>query len=158
MSDTTQLEALARRIETLEDELAVRDVLMRYCLAADGGDAQSAALLFDQNCNVDIDAAFFMKGSEQVRASLESNAHQSMLPRVAHITGPFHIQLRGDTAIATGYLTLFLKGESTSVARQSLGRWEMQKRDGQWLIKSRIARSVGRTDTKELIRKSLDGA
>lgn len=157
MPENTQIEALTRRVEALENELAVRDVLMRYCLAADSGDAQAAALLFDQNCSVDIDAAVFMKGTAEVKASLESNAHQSMLPRVAHITGPFRIHVKGDHATATGYMTLFVKGESTAIARQSMGRWELEKRDGRWFIKNRIARSVGRPDTKDLITKSLAG-
>lgn len=157
MPENTQIEALTRRIEALEDELALRDVLMQYCLAADSGDSKAGALLFDQNCNVDIDAAVFMKGSAEVKASLESNAHQSMLPRMAHITGPFRIQVKGAQAVATGYMTLFIKSETTAIARQSMGRWEFEKRQGQWFIKNRVARSVGRPDTKDLITQSLAG-
>jgi len=149
MADT-QIEALARRVEVLEDELAIRDTLARYCLAADSGDATAVAALFGENCAVDIDGAVFMKGRQQVQASVESAAHQSMLPRSAHITGPFLIKRHGNKAVATGYMTLFMKAETPTPARQSLGQWELEKQDGQWLIVKRTARSVGRDDTKDL--------
>jgi hypothetical protein len=103
--------------------MAIRDALARYCLAADSGNAKAAAALFGEACSVDIDAAVFMNGRKEVHASLESPQARAMQPRSAHITGPFVIELNGNTAVATGYMTLFMKGEAIAPARQSIGRW-----------------------------------
>jgi hypothetical protein len=122
MAEDAQIEALAHRIGRLEDELAIRDALARYTLSADCGNA--AAALFAEDCSVDIDGAYFMNGNKEVCASVDSTAHQKMLPKVAHITGPFHVHLSGAKAVATGYMMLFFKDEAITAGRLSLGhRW-----------------------------------
>ena len=150
MSDI-DLAALAKRSAWLEDQQLIRDVIARYCLAADAGDANAVRPLFTADAAVDIDKAVFMTGAEEVSASFLSPAHQGMLPNGAHLTGPFLVEIEGDRAVATGYMALFFKQDSVGLARLSLGRWELRKADGHWRIARRTARSVGRDDTRALI-------
>jgi hypothetical protein len=152
--DESGSDGLARRIARIEDEQAVRDVLARYCLAADAGDDVAARALFSDDAAVDIDAAVFMTGADEVAASFRSDAHRGMLPNAAHVMGPMLVAIDGDRAVATGYMTLYMKQEAIALVRLSLGRWEFARAGGTWRIVRRIARSVGRDDTRVLLESA----
>jgi len=142
MADTDTAATFAR----LAHEAAIRDVITRYCLATDVGDSAAMEDLFTGDCEIDLDGALKMKGVAQVRGSMESDAFKAMLPKVAHVPGPFVVHVEGDRAVATGYLTLFMSGNGITPARQSLGRWEMVRQDGRWRISRRIVRSIGHAE------------
>jgi ketosteroid isomerase-like protein len=151
VSDNDRLDRLEARIEALEDEREIRDVLTRYGLAVDSGDTVATIALYAPDCAIDIDAAVFMNGKEEARFIVESPAHQEILPDCAHVMGPFAVTLNGTTAVATGYATVFVRtAGKPGVWRQSFGRWELEKRDGRWAIVRRVSRSVGRPDAGEL--------
>ena len=157
MADIQQLLADAlRRIERLEDEAEVRNLLSSYGLATDGGSVDATANIFAEDCHIDLDSAAFMEGREQARRIVTSPLHQQILPNSAHILGPFHIKWDGDMAIATGYATVYVReGEEVRIWRQSYGRWELVKRDGRWQVFRRTSRSTGREDCQELLLRGL---
>jgi uncharacterized protein (TIGR02246 family) len=157
MTDTETLltQALAR-IQRLEDEAEVRNLLASYGLATDGGSEEATANIFAQDCLIDIDGAAFMQGREQARGIVTSPLHQAILPNSAHVLGPFHIIWEGETAVATGYATVYVKeGETVRIWRQSYGRWEVVKRDGRWQVLKRTSRSTGRDDCQALLLRGL---
>ena len=159
MSVEERIAALEARLTRLEDERAVQAHLTRYGFAVDSGDVEAAADLFAEDCRIDIDKAVYMDGREEARQIVACDAHQALLPNCAHVMGPFVVELDGDRATATGYATIFLRTDGRSqVARQSFGRWELARRDGQWRITRRISRSVGREDTGEVLRGGLHPA
>lgn len=157
MTETAELLAEAlRRIQRLEDEAEVRNLLSSYGLATDGGSAEACAQIFAENCHIDIDGAAFMDGREQARGIVTSPLHQEIMPNSAHLMGPFHIKWEGETAIATGYATVYLReGDAVGIWRQSYGRWELIKRDGRWQVLRRTSRSTGREDCQELLLRGL---
>jgi uncharacterized protein (TIGR02246 family) len=157
MADTETLLADAlKRIQRLEDEAEVRNVLSSYGLATDGGSAEATANIFAEDCNIDIDGAAFMQGREQARGIVASPLHQEIMPNCAHIMGPFHLTWEGETAVATGYATVYLKeGDTVRIWRQSYGRWELVKREGRWQVLKRTSRSTGRDDCQELLLRGL---
>ena len=66
------------------------------------------------------------------------------------------VEVDGDRAVATGYATIFLRIEGRrQVGRQSFGRWELARQEGQWRVTRRIARSVGRDDAGEVVKGGL---
>lgn len=148
MTDTDTAGAISR----LAHEAAIRDVITRYCLASDVGDGAAMEDLFTADCEIDLDGALRMKGVVQVRASMESEAFKAMLPKAAHVPGPFLVHVEGDRAVATGYLTLFMSGNGIAPVRQSLGRWEMVRRDGRWRISRRVVRSIGHAELPQFSR------
>jgi uncharacterized protein (TIGR02246 family) len=157
MADTQQLltEAL-RRIQRLEDEAEVRNLLSSYGLATDGGSADATANIFAEDCHIDIDGVAFMDGRDQAHGIVSSPLHQEIMPNCAHIMGPFHVTWEGETAIATGYATVYLKeGDTVKIWRQSYGRWELVKRDRRWQVLKRTSRSTGRDDCQALLLRGL---
>jgi len=157
VSDTEALLAEAlRRIQRLEDEAEIRNLLASYGLATDGGSVEATANIFAEDCHIDIDGAAFMEGRDQARGIVSSPLHQEIMPNSAHIMGPFHITWDGETAIATGYATVYLKEDgAVKIWRQSYGRWELVRRDGRWQVLRRTSRSTGRDDCQELLLRGL---
>lgn len=157
MSDIQELLAQAlSRIERLEDEAAIREVMTRYGLAVDSGDEDACARIYADDCHIDIDGVAFMDGREQSRGIVASPLHQEIMPNCAHIMGPFTVKIDGHSAVATGYATVYLKeGDQVRVWRQSYGRWELVKRDGRWQVLKRISRSTGRDDCQALLNKGV---
>ncbi len=157
MADTEQLLADAlKRIQRLEDEADIRNLLNRYGLCTDGGSEEETSLIFAEDCHIDIDGVAFMEGRDQARGIVSSPLHQEIMPNSAHLMGPFHITWEGETAIATGYATVYLKeGDTVKIWRQSYGRWELVKRDGRWQVLKRTSRSTGRDDCQDILLRGL---
>src|SRR5262249_8511168 len=96
---------LTRRVQALEDQLAIQNRIVRYGLAADPGGAHGAAAVFADDGVYDVDVGR-MEGRSAVRALIDGERHRAMVGRCAHQMGPFVISLDGDRAVATGYSRL----------------------------------------------------
>src|SRR5262245_56063305 len=125
--------ALARRVERLEDELAIHRLLVRYGFGVDAGDPDRAADVFTEDGVYDVDVGL-MEGREAVREMVRGDRHQQMVGHCAHQIGPAVVTLEGPTrAWATGYSRVYLAGPAgTHVYRVSFNRWELVKEDGEW--------------------------
>jgi len=143
---------LVRRVQALEDEVAIRDVITRYGTAADAGDAAGAAAVFTEDGVYDVDVGR-MEGREAVRALIGGERHQAMVGRCAHQMGPFVIRLENQRAVATGYSRVYLASpEETRIYRVSVNRWFLVKRGGEWLIERRVTRVLGHAEALEVLR------
>jgi len=147
---------LKKRIEKLEDEMQIRDVLHRYGPAVDSNDPVKTSLIYAEDCHVDIDGAWFANGREETRNIVTSDAHQSILPNCAHIMGPYVIRIEGSHATASGYATVFVRSDGdVKVWRQSYQCWELVKREESWQVLKRTSRSTGREDGHPLLQAAL---
>ena len=143
---------LTRRVQALEDQLAIHNVIVRYGLAADAGDADGAAAVFTDDGVYDVDVGR-MDGRPAVRALIDGERHQTMVGRCAHQMGPFVIALEGDRAVATGYSRVYLHApEATRVYRVSFNRWFLARRGDQWLIERRVTRVLGHEEALSVLR------
>jgi uncharacterized protein (TIGR02246 family) len=135
---------LAARVTRLEDELAIHRVLLRYGLAADVGDADAAAATFTEDGVYDVDVGR-MEGRPAVAAMIAGPRHQEMVGHCAHQIGPAVVDLLdADHAVATGYSRVYLATRArTHVYRVSFNRWQLEKRDGKWLVARRTTRRLG---------------
>jgi uncharacterized protein (TIGR02246 family) len=158
MTDQSDLVAqLLKRVEALEDERAIQKVLTRYGFAVDSGDADGTGNIYTEDTHIDIDGVSFMDGRDQARGIVTSPLHQGIMPNCAHVMGPFVIELGGETAVATGYATVYVKEDGqVRVWRQSYGRWTLRKDpDGVWRVLERISRSTGRDDCQAVLNAAL---
>jgi uncharacterized protein (TIGR02246 family) len=148
-----RLDDLARRVERLEDELAIHRLLVTYGLGVDAGDPDRGAAVFVEDGVYDTDVGR-MEGREAVRAMVRGPRHQEMVGSCAHQIGPAVIAFDGPgRATATGYSRVYLATRAgTHVYRVSLNRWELAKRDGTWLIVTRTTRILGHPEALDLIR------
>jgi hypothetical protein len=151
-----RLDALARRVEALEDERAVVDVLTRYGFAVDSDDPEGTGSLYAEGCTIEIDGDTSIRSRGDVAAMVRGRGHQSILPNCAHQMGPFSVRVEGDTATATGYGTVYLRTEEGfRVWRVSAGRWELRRRAGTWLIEHRWTRAIGSAEAQQVLHDGL---
>ncbi len=145
--------ALARRVERLEDELAIHRLLVTYGLGVDCGDPDRGASVFTEDGVYDVDVGR-MEGREAVRAMIRGPRHQEMVGHCAHQIGPAVITFDApDRASAVGYSRVYLETRAgTHIYRVSTNRWELVKRNGAWLIARRTTRMLGRPDALDPIR------
>ena len=158
MSDAADLIAkLSRRIEALEDEREVRNVITRYCFAVDADDPDATEKLYWEDCVVSVDEKRFYRGSE-VRDIVLGPVHQSILPNCSHVMAPFVVAMEGDRAIATGYANVVVRnkdGKGSYVWRQSYNRFELEKRAGVWKIARRLSFGAGSAEAQAVLKKAL---
>jgi uncharacterized protein (TIGR02246 family) len=153
MQDLEQTVAdLARRVQALEDELAIHRLLVSYGLAVDAGDADGGAAVFTADGVYDVDVGR-MDGRDAVRAMVRGARHQEMVGHCAHQIGPAVVQLDGpEHATAVGYSRVYLQTRAgTHVYRVSMNRWELTKREGGWLIARRTTRLLGHPEALGVI-------
>ncbi|HXJ32898.1 MAG TPA: nuclear transport factor 2 family protein [Candidatus Eisenbacteria bacterium] len=145
--------ALARRVEQLEDELAIHRVIIRYGLGVDAGDPDRAAAVFTEDGVYDVDVGR-MEGRDAVRSMVRGARHQEMVGHCAHQMGPAVVTLHGpDRASAVGYSRVYLETRAgTHVYRVSLNKWELVKQAGAWLIARRTTRVLGHAEALNVIR------
>src|SRR5437868_570915 len=103
MSDyDARLTVLERRLQRVEDELAIYKLVVTYGFAVDSGDAEWAASLFAEDAVFDIDV-MTMHGRNEIYDMVLGERHQSLLPNCAHTVGPVTVVVEGDHATAQGY-------------------------------------------------------
>jgi uncharacterized protein (TIGR02246 family) len=147
----SRLMALERRVQQVEDELAIHRLVVRYGFAVDIGDADGAAAVFADDSVYDVDVGV-MQGPEAVRTMVRAPRHQSMVGRCAHQIGPIVVRVAGDTAVAVGYSRVYLRdGDVIRIHRVSYNRWELERRAGGWLIVRRVTRLLGHEQAKALM-------
>ena len=146
--------ALERRVQALEDELAIHRLIVRYGIAVDTGDADATVAVFTEDGVYDVDVGR-MEGRDAVRKMVRGERHQSMVGHCAHQIGPAIVEVHGaDRAVATGYSRVYLETRAgTHVYRVSFNRWELVKRDGEWLIERRTTRVLGNDEAKGIFEE-----
>lgn len=156
MSDdvTQRLAALERRLQVVEDELAIHRLIVRYGLAVDTGDPDRTAAVFAADGIYDADVRR-MRGRDAVADMVRSDRHQGMVGRCAHQIGPAVVRIDGDRAVALGYSRVYLRGDDgIGIYRVSMNRWELERRDGGWLIVRRLTRLLGHAEATAIF---IDG-
>ena len=166
-----RIAALEQRAQAAEDELAIRNLIVRYGLAVDLGDAHGVAELFTPDAVFDVGTAspdlqgegIVFRGREQIAKDLVLGPHLELLPNCAHTIGPVIVQLQGRTALATGYTRIFHRRERGTpndhihMFRLAYNHWELEKQtDGGWLIARRTSRLLGEEGAHDLFRRALD--
>lgn len=150
-----QLAALTRRVQALEDELAIHRLIVRYGLAVDIGDAKHSADVFAEDGVYDVDVGL-MQGRGAVRDMINGPRHQEMVGHCAHQIGPAAVEIDGDRAVATGYSRVYLQTRAgTHIYRVSFNRWECERRGGQWLIARRVTRLLGHDEAKAIFARAF---
>jgi ketosteroid isomerase-like protein len=152
-----QLDDLKRRVQALEDELAIHRVIVRYGLAVDIGAADGAASTFTEDAVYDADVGL-MRGRDGVRQMVRSARHQNMVGRCAHQIGPVVVEIHGDRAAATGYSRVYLHEDAgIQVYRVSFNAWQLERRNGEWQIAHRMTRLLGHAEARRVFETALGG-
>ncbi|WP_413733558.1 nuclear transport factor 2 family protein [Sodalis sp. RH21] len=161
-----------QRLQTIEDKLAIYELIASHPPSADTGLAEYTASVYMKdgvfNRGVGMDGA---KGVDAIAAFILRPAHEEAIKGgLAHFAGLPLIDLRGDKAIVTSYLQLLHldnQGELREMAnhgystgyrihRVVINRWELERHDGRWKIRSRTLLPADGTDApRQLLTQGL---
>lgn len=153
---------LEQRLYRIEAELAIRNVIARYGLAADCGDIETAlachlkeAIYIVSNPNAgrgteskDLE----LRGHKAIADMLSSEMHRSLMPDCAHTVGPLVVEIMGDSAKVTGYSRVY---HDQKLMRLAINHWGMKKEGLSWKIAKRESRVMGEDSAQLLLKKSL---
>jgi hypothetical protein len=146
------VEDLAARLQRVEDELAIRRVVLSYGPAADAGETARAGSLWadDGLYDWDTDRAP-LAGPDAVDRMLQGGGHQALIGEgVAHFAGPPLIEVDGDRATALSYSFVLRRDADEQriyVWRLGAARWEFVRVDDTWRIHRRTHRQLDETGT-----------
>src|SRR5580692_783925 len=138
-----RLARIELRVQALEDERAVYELMASYGPAVDSNSREEAARLWISDGVYDVDVGEW-RGQDAIASMLGEDFHQSCLADgCSHQVSISKVTVGGDTAVATGYMQLIVrKGETFELRRQTVQRWELVRTDDGWRIAHRTGRLI----------------
>lgn len=153
---------LEDRISRIEAELAIRNIIGLYGLAADCGNIESALACHTQDAVYIVSNPragrngeardLVLEGHKAIANMLGSDLHQSLLPDCAHTVGPLVVDVDGESGKVTGYSRVY---HNQRLMRVALNNWTMRFEHESWKIARRESRVVGEQAAQLLLKKSL---
>jgi hypothetical protein len=155
MSETDLLARIAKleaRIEELEDERAIRELLARYGYNADCCRDEAYVDLYTEDGAIEVAAGanhFRHIGKDQIRGFIKDpNGHSApgFYGKAMHVQGNnVVVHVHGDEATVNSY-SIVLHGDGSMTPKlltAGNNQWELRKVDGRWLIVERRRRNLG---------------
>jgi hypothetical protein len=137
-------DALEQRLRAIEDELAVRRLIVSYGPSADAAHAPLASTVFTEDGDYDWDAEGEpYEGRAAIEAMFRGDGHRRLVSHgIAHFIGPPYIELDGDRATALSYSMVMRRDPDGRfyLWRVSAVRWDVERRDGGWQVRRRTNR------------------
>lgn len=155
-----RLAALEDRLNLLEDERAIAQLIASYGPLVDAGDAEAVASLWAPDGSYDV-GDWQMSSRDEVNAMVKSDAHQGLMARgCCHFFGPPVVTVDGDTARAVCQSTILVRREAGGyrVMRAGVHLIRLRRTEHGWQIVSRVARQLdGSGEAFDLIVTGLGG-
>jgi hypothetical protein len=153
---------LASRIQRLEDERSILQLIDLHGMLSDAGPAEGFAELYAEDCVVDLgrvlkpDVETVVTGRDRLLEEIYLEpGHRSAEGRTQHFrSGPQVIQVAGDDAQAVTYaMTSLLQPDgSAQILVSGFNFWSFRRDGGRWRITRRTHRKLGDGDVLDLFR------
>ena len=150
-----QLQALMERVESLEAEREIRELLAQYGHTADTCQDEAYVDLFTEDAEIDLSFDGTVKGDDfrylgrdEIRRFISKpNEHHrpGFYGRSMHLMGPnLRVHVTGDTATAESYNMTFQKTDvGVTIVAAGNNFWRFRKEEGRWRITLRRRREMG---------------
>lgn len=136
------VESLAARVNTLEDQAEITQLVAQYGPAVDSGSGEAAAALWTQDGSFDAVPHLQMRGRGDIAAMVHGPGHQSLIENgCGHVLTVPHIEIDGDEATGRSYaLNIRWDPEADRfwVARVSANTWRWKRTGEGWRVAERI--------------------
>jgi hypothetical protein len=153
-----RLAALEVRIQQLEDQAAVLQLVCSWGPAVDTGSSREAGELWDETGVLESDLSR-LEGPSAVEAMVESDGQQALIRQgCAHVQTSPIVAIDGDDAVVTTYSQVFVHHEEAHrVWRVSANRWECRRTPTGWKLTKRVNRVIdGSPSPREILVQALD--
>ncbi len=156
MNDT-RIEALERRLQEMEDRLAIFQLLATYGPGVDSLAHETIEAMWTKDGTYEISDHFY-NSAQAVRDMLDEERHRGWVNGgCGHVMSLPHLVIDGDTAVATGYARIYLTEDGkVKIQRLSATRWELVRTSVGWQVKRRTNIPLdGRAPARELLGRAL---
>lgn len=156
---------LEERVKLLEDKLEIMNFIVGYSTSVDSQSPDNREQFWLPDATVDMGQG--PKPYETMMQTLYSDGFkQAQLQGIGHFTGPPHIQIDGDNAVATAYFQILAvddrpfelaahgPSKGFRVWRLTVNRWELVRTPKGWRVKARILRAFDNPASREVLRKA----
>lgn len=167
---STEYDALAQRLRSVEDHLEILNLLAGSAISADVAAQNHWETIYAPGASMDVtddqspldrNALIAVVGSsKQQEASAQGMAHLSALP---------HIVIDGDTAVATGYLLVVIRDNEAapvtlpgkgvvgglSIYHLTVNRWDLMRNGCGWQLIRRTIRPLASEKAREMLLSGL---
>jgi ketosteroid isomerase-like protein len=155
----SQIEDLSRRLQGLEDHIAITQVVARYGPAVDSGSADAAADLWTDDGAFEVPPIATWTGHDEIAGMLNGDGHQGLIRNgCAHVLTVPHVIVDGDDAKGWSY-ALNIRWDAGAdrfwVARVSANAWTWRRTDDGWKVVHRTNHSLdGSEQPRVMLRES----
>jgi SnoaL-like domain len=149
--------ALERRVQLLEDEVAVLRLVNSWGPAVDTGSSEAAGALWDQTGVLESDLSR-LEGPGAVVAMVESDGQQSLIRQgCAHVQSAPIVTVDGDRAEAVTYSQVYLHSDQGHhVWRVSANQWQFVRTPSGWRVTRRSNRVIdGSPEAHQILVRGL---
>lgn len=133
-----RIAALEARVQRLEDQQAIAQLVASYGPAVDGGDAEATAALWSEDGVFDIVPYFTLDGREAIAGMVDGDGHQSLIRNgCGHVLTAPKVVVDGDRGWAWNHALNIRWDEAADrfwVARVSANEWELRRTDDGWQV------------------------
>jgi hypothetical protein len=171
MTIDSRLDALERRLGSVEDVLAITRLVIAYGFATDTGNSAAAEKtwtadgVFDRGAGLDGG-----DGGALIAARLSRPEHLDLIRNgIVHFTGVPHVVVEGDRATATHYQQIIVPNETAEpiglaahgssrgyrMHRVTANRWEFVRSNDGWRVQRRTLRLLDLEAGRDIIRNGL---
>jgi hypothetical protein len=128
-----------RRLQRIEDQLAIISMIARYGIAADCMNMRAITEIWPADGSYEVADWGDFIGHDGLRRLFGGDFQQKLMQAgSAHVASPPLIALDGDQAQAANYGMILQSGdEDVSIARLTAARWNMERREGRWATRVR---------------------
>lgn len=154
-----RIDELEARLQHLEDERDIRQLIAAYGPLADAGAATEVAALWTSDGVYDVDEVY-LEGQDQLAAMVLSKPHQSWIEAgCAHVVGPVHVTIDGDRAVAVGHSLMVVQQDGRFVVRRATANhWVLVRTSAGWRASRRTNRVLdGRDESPALLAAGVRG-
>jgi hypothetical protein len=156
-TDEDRLAGLERRVQRLEDEVAVLRLVNSWGPAVDTGSSEAAAALWHEDGVLESDLSH-LQGPGAIFAMVETDAQQALITQgCAHVQSAPIVRIDGDEAEAVTYSQVYLHAdEGHAVWRVSANLWQFGRTPEGWRVTRRANRVIdGSTEAHDILARAL---
>jgi SnoaL-like domain len=141
-----KISELEGRLQQMEDDRAIRQLLARYGFHADRGMSEAYVSLYTEGGAIDVSDTTRWEGNAELMDFITNpQGHAGMVGRCMHVQGNNLVtHVDGDTASAEAYSIVLMREDGGyQVFTCNANRWTLEKIDGTWHIRERFIRNPG---------------
>lgn len=151
---------IEERLDQIEDYIEIMQLLCAYGPAADATHWELIKEIWSEDCVYEIGGLGVYHGHDGLSQAFFGDFHQGLMQSGSgHVSSMPHLVIDGDRATATHHGTLYKQIDGKfPVVRLVASRWELERRDGRWVVTRRTNELLQENDrARALLARVKEG-